>query len=195
MRGVLIFALFAIAARSESAVAQSGDSDGAALLARSGCAACHGSDGRGTAVAPGIADSALDLARFVAAVRAPRGTMPPYDADVLSDEQVAAIRAHLVAAGPRPRPSGDVQAGGERFESAGCYSCHSNQGQGVLHGPRIGPMPIRWERFAWYVRQPAGQMPPYSDVVLSEGDLADIHAFLEARPRPRPLAELPLLAP
>jgi len=195
VRAVLVLALIVIAARSESAAAQGSDADGAALLARSGCGACHGGDGRGTAVAPGIADSALDLARFIAAVRTPRGTMPAYNADVLSDAQLEAIRAHLVAAGPRPRPSGNVQAGGERFESAGCYSCHSNQGQGVLHGPRIAPAPIRWERFAWYVRQPAGQMPPYSDVVLSEGDLADIYAFLEARPQPRPLAELPLLAP
>jgi len=194
-RSLIAAAALTLAMLPKAVFAQRNDADGAALFARSGCSACHGADGRGSSLAPGIADASLELSRFTASVRAPRGTMPAYAASVLTDDDVAAIRAHLAGLAPQPRPTGDAQAGGQRFESAGCYSCHSNQGQGVLHGPRIAPAPIRWERFTWYVRHPVGQMPPYSDVVLSDADLADIYAFLESRPRPQPLEQLPLLAP
>lgn len=195
IRALFACGVLALAMESGPAAAQASNEDGAALLARSGCSACHGADGRGTSLAPGIADASLDLQRFIAAVRAPRGTMPAYTSGVLSDDDIEAIRDHVVAVGPRTRPAGNAQAGGERYERVGCYSCHSNQGQGVMHGPRIAPAPIRWERFTWYVRQPPGQMPPYSEVVISDTELSDIYAFLESRPQPRPVDELPLLAP
>ena len=195
MRVLIATGALMLAMQSSPVTAQGNDENGAALLARSGCGACHGTDGRGTPLAPGIADQTLALQRFTAAVREPRGTMPPYGPEALSDADIAAIRAHLVSQGPRRQPSGDAQAGGIHFESVGCYSCHSNQGQGVLHGPRIAPNPIRWERFTWYVRQPPGQMPPYSEVVLSESELADIYEFLQARPQPPSWNEVPLLAP
>ena len=38
-------------------------------------------------------------------------------------------------------------------------------------------------------------MPPYTAVVLSDQDLADIYAFLEARPKPPAVNSIPLLAP
>ena len=195
MRALVASGMLVLAMHSGPAAAQASNNDGAALLARSGCTACHGADGRGTALAPGITDSSLDLERFIAAVRAPRGTMPAYAPVVLSDDDIETIRDQLVAVGPQTRPAGNAQAGGERYERVGCYSCHSNQGQGVMHGPRIAPSPIRWERFTWYVRQPSGQMPPYSAAVLSDQDLADIHEFLATRPEPQPVSDILLLAP
>jgi mono/diheme cytochrome c family protein len=92
-------------------------------------------------------------------------------------------------------PVGRVARGGEIYERVGCYSCHSNQGQGIMHGPRIAPNPIRWGRFVWYIRHPSGQMPPYSPDVLSDRDLADIYAFLRRRTQPQPVESIPLLAP
>jgi hypothetical protein len=38
-------------------------------------------------------------------------------------------------------------------------------------------------------------MPPYAEAVLSDQDLADIYAFLESRPVPRPASDIALLAP
>jgi mono/diheme cytochrome c family protein len=43
------------------------------------------------------------------------------------------------------------------------------------------------------VRKPANQMPPYTEKVVSDSDLADIHAFLRSLPQPRPAREIPLL--
>ena len=38
-------------------------------------------------------------------------------------------------------------------------------------------------------------MPPYTDKVLSNQELADIYAFLQARPRPPAVDTIPQLAP
>jgi len=178
-----------------SAMAQSAARDGLALFGQLGCAGCHGDAGSGSALAPSIAGARISEAEFLAAVRNARGAMPSYSADVLTDADLAALRAALAAQPAQAIPSGRPEAGAVRFEQVGCYSCHSNQGQGGTQGPRIGPRPIRWERFTWYVRHPTGQMPPYSVAVVTDQDLADIHAFLASRPEPRPLSDLPLLAP
>lgn len=187
--------MLAVLLLAAGASAQGPAQEAAATFAALGCAGCHGAGGRGSALAPAIAGSALDLAQFGAAVRAARGAMPAYDEQILPDGVVAALHAYLGGQPGIARPAGRAGLGAELYERVGCYSCHSNQGQGVLHGPRIAPQPVRWERFRWYVRQPSAQMPPYSEAVLSEQDLADIYAFLETRPAPPPLSDLPLLAP
>ena len=46
-------------------------------------------------------------------------------------------------------------------------------------------------RFSRYVRQPTGQMPPYTAKVVSDADLANIYAFVAARPAPQ--SKIPLL--
>jgi hypothetical protein len=38
-------------------------------------------------------------------------------------------------------------------------------------------------------------MPPYTEKVLSAQDMADIYAFVRARPRPPAVSAIPLLAP
>jgi mono/diheme cytochrome c family protein len=38
--------------------------------------------------------------------------------------------------------------------------------------------------FSRYVRAPRQQMPPYTDRILSDADLADIYAFVQSRPKP-----------
>ena len=175
--------------------AQATSEQGSALLASSGCAACHGPEGIGTALAPPIVGSTLTQEAFRAGVRTARGAMPSYSVEVLSEDALDALYAYVSARHEGDAPVGRVDRGGELYERVGCYSCHSNQGQGIMHGPRIGPDPIRWARFVWYVRHPSGQMPPYSSTVLNDQDLADLHAFLAARPRPQPVESIPLLAP
>jgi ubiquinol-cytochrome c reductase cytochrome c subunit len=92
-------------------------------------------------------------------------------------------------------PSGNAQHGQKIFADYGCYQCHGREAQGGLGtgAPRLGPRPIAFVAFTRYVRQPAGQMPPYTSKVVSDQDLADIYAFLQARPQPPPAKSIPLL--
>jgi mono/diheme cytochrome c family protein len=88
-----------------------------------------------------------------------------------------------------------ADVGAALYKKNGCYECHVNDGQGGPQGPRLGPNPIPFPRFVAYVRNPTGDMPPFTAKVISDQDLASIYAFLQARPTPPPVKDIPLLAP
>ena len=89
-------------------------------------------------------------------------------------------------------PSGTADAGKKLFVADGCYQCHGYEAQGSsATGPRLGPRPIAVAAFSRYVRQPTGQMPPYTAKVVSDTDLANIYAFVQSRPEPA--KDIPLL--
>jgi ubiquinol-cytochrome c reductase cytochrome c subunit len=91
-------------------------------------------------------------------------------------------------------PAGNADAGKKLFVSVGCYQCHGYEAQGSnATGPRLGPRPMAFAAFSRYVRQPSGQMPPYTAKVVSDADLANIYAFIQSRPEPP--KEIPLLKP
>jgi len=92
-------------------------------------------------------------------------------------------------------PPGRVDAGGVLYKKVGCYQCHANEAQGGLSGPRIGPNVVPIARFSDYIRKPTGEMPPYTAKVLTDRDIADIYAWVQARPRPPAVNTLPQLAP
>lgn len=176
--------------------------NGAAAFPKVGCDKCHGAQGQGTAAAPSLATSVLPIKDFIAYVRKPSGTMPAHSPQIVSDTTLTDIYAFVhqrqagqPAAAPAPAPAGRVDAGAKLYGTVGCYQCHSNEGQGGVQGPRIGPNPIPFARFSAYIRNPTGDMPPYTAAVLSNQDLADIYAFLAARPQPPALNSIPLLAP
>jgi ubiquinol-cytochrome c reductase cytochrome c subunit len=80
-------------------------------------------------------------------------------------------------------PAGNADEGKKLFIADGCYQCHGYEAQGSsATGPRLGPKPIAFATFTRYVRAPSGQMPPYTAKVVSDGDLANIYAFLQSRP-------------
>jgi len=90
--------------------------------------------------------------------------------------------------------SGDARNGRKLFENYGCYQCHGREAQGGLGtGPRLGPKPIAFTALQRYVRQPTGQMPPYTAKVVSDKDLADIYAFLQSVKQPPPVKDILLL--
>jgi mono/diheme cytochrome c family protein len=90
---------------------------------------------------------------------------------------------------------GDAVSGKRIYSSHGCYECHGGQGQGsTLSGPRVGPDPIPFSAFVEYLRQPAGQMPPYTARVISDGEIANIYAFLESLPKPASAQSIRLLS-
>ncbi len=114
----------------------------------------------------------------------------------------ALILARLGAGAQAPGPAakaetaraGNAQNGKQIFTSFGCYECHACEGQvSSVAGPRIGPHPIPFSAFVRYVRQPAGEMPPYTSKVVSESELADIYAFLQSLPEPPAAKSIRLL--
>ncbi len=91
-------------------------------------------------------------------------------------------------------PSGNAQRGKQLFQNDGCYQCHGREAQGGQGtGPRLAPRPLAFAALSKYVRQPTGQMPPYTAKILPDQDLADIYAFLRAQPEPPPAKNIPLL--
>lgn len=99
---------------------------------------------------------------------------------------VAAREANAQGASPKSTaaPAGDTKKGKQLYASDGCFECHGSVGQGTSAGLRIGPPRLSFEALSRYVRQPTGQMPPYTAKVLSEAELADVYAFLQSVPEP-----------
>ena len=88
-----------------------------------------------------------------------------------------------------------VENGKEAFVKHGCWQCHGFVGQGGVAGPKLAPEPIPAEAFTAFVRTTNRAMPPYSEAILPNDDLADIHAFLTAVPKPKDYKSIPLLNP
>ena len=94
---------------------------------------------------------------------------------------------------PAPSPSPGVGVAGANsiekgrlgFVKVGCAQCHGREAQGSpTTGPRLGPNGLPYAAFARYVRTPRLQMPPYTEKILSDADLADLYAFVQSRPKP-----------
>jgi len=105
----------------------------------------------------------------------------------------AGAQAQAGAQSGQAAPAGNAEKGKQLYTNYGCYQCHGREAQGGVAGPRIGPNPIPLPALTRYVRQPAGQMPPYTEKVVTDAELADIHAFLRSLPQPKPVREIPLL--
>lgn len=179
--------------------------NGKKVFEKLGCFRCHGSAGEGMsqtgkqAGSPKIAATKLSLRDFLQSVRKPRGQMPPFLATQVSDEELSDVYAFLESAASQPRlalPSSASSKDGEHLYTAfGCYECHGYQGQGSVQtgGSRIGPPQIPYSGFVAYIRQPAGEMPPYTSKALSDAQLADIYVFLQSRPQAAPSKSIPQL--
>jgi ubiquinol-cytochrome c reductase cytochrome c subunit len=87
-----------------------------------------------------------------------------------------------------------VENGKRLYTNDGCYECHGRAGQGALSsGPRIGPNPPALGFFVAYVRHPSGQMPPYTEKVISDAELNDIHEYLKSLPPAPAVQSIPIL--
>jgi mono/diheme cytochrome c family protein len=86
----------------------------------------------------------------------------------------------------------NAQNGKKLFDSYGCYQCHDHDGHGGA-GARLAPNPIPFANFSKYVRQPTGDMPPYTKKVVTDQELADIYAYLKTIPAPPAAKSVPIL--
>jgi mono/diheme cytochrome c family protein len=108
---------------------------------------------------------------------------------------LAAVAASL-ALGQVPALAASAENGKVAFVKHGCWQCHDFEGQGSVAtsgGRVIADTPLPFDAFKAYVRDPGGSMPPFHAEVLSDSDLADIYAYLESLPKPRPAKDIPLL--
>jgi mono/diheme cytochrome c family protein len=69
------------------------------------------------------------------------------------------------------------------FMRAGCWQCHGTVGQGGVTGPKLAPDPLPFDTLSSFVRTTSRAMPPYSEQILPDNDLADIYAYLQSIPK------------
>ena len=106
---------------------------------------------------------------------------------------IAAAIVSLVALAAAQPPAASAENGKKLYMKHTCYFCHGTAGQGSLAGARLAVVARNLQGFTRYVRQPSGQMPAYTEKILSDQELADIFAYLRALPTAKPAREIPLL--
>src|SRR5215207_1041121 len=94
----------------------------------------------------------------------------------------AALFAGAAAIGA-PAPQGDAVKGKITFLKYGCYTCHGYEGQGAAAtGKKLAPNPLAYPAFSGFVRNTNRDMPPFTEKILPDPDLMDIHAYLRSIP-------------
>ena len=101
-----------------------------------------------------------------------------------------AVAMALVAAPAfaQDAPKGDAAHGKQLYLKTGCFECHGRAGQGGAFNkpaPILAQTKLPFEGFEMQLRNPADDMPAYSDKLMSQKDLADIYAFLQSLSGPR----------
>jgi mono/diheme cytochrome c family protein len=97
------------------------------------------------------------------------------------------------AARAQDAPPGDAVEGKRPYLAVGCFTCHGRSGQG---GAMNGPVPalaktaMPFDGFKGQLRQPADEMPAYSEKVMTDKQIADIYAFVESLPGRRPTKDM-----
>lgn len=109
---------------------------------------------------------------------------------------VFALAALAASLGAGSAPAASAEKGKDAFMKFGCWQCHGTEGQGsaaTSAGKVLAPDPLPLENFVAFVRSSDRAMPPYSEKVLSNEDLADMHAYLSTIPKPKDVKSIPLL--
>ena len=89
--------------------------------------------------------------------------------------------------------TGDAANGKKLFLRDGCYQCHGYGGQGGAAGARIAAIGLNAQGLIRYVRAPGGQMPAFTDKVISDQELTDVWAYLQTMPKAKAAKDIPLL--
>jgi mono/diheme cytochrome c family protein len=92
--------------------------------------------------------------------------------------------------------AGSPEKGKVAIVKHGCFQCHGTVGQGAAresNGKVLYNTALPLEAFTSFVRTTNRAMPPYSEKILSNDDLADIYAYLESLPKPADYKTIPLL--
>ncbi|RYE04417.1 MAG: cytochrome c [Sphingomonadales bacterium] len=105
---------------------------------------------------------------------------------LLTFAPIAAVAAAPLVA-QDAAPATNAERGAKVYYETGCYACHGTVGQGGgISGPALGPNLLPYEAFAAQLREPAATMPRYGKEVMSDEEIADIHAYLSGIPKGAP---------
>lgn len=85
------------------------------------------------------------------------------------------------------------EKGKQLFVKNGCWQCHGFVGQGGIAGPALAPNVMPLEAMSNFIRNSNRSMPAYSEAILSNADLSEIHAYLASIPKPPDPKSIPLL--
>ena len=91
----LVFSLLLSLAFNSFALAAGSAEKGKAGYVKHGCWQCHGFAAQGAVTGPKLAPNPMAFEAFQAFVRFTKGAMPPYQAAILSNEDLADIYAYL----------------------------------------------------------------------------------------------------
>ena len=88
----------------------------------------------------------------------------------------------------------DAAKRGERaFMAYHCYACHGTQGNGGPAAyPKLAPNPIPVEAIRAELRT-TNAMPRYTESMVTDAEIADIHAYLASIPQGPKAADIPAL--
>src|SRR5262245_29737593 len=89
-------------------------------------------------------------------------------------------------------PQGNAANGKKLFETVGCFQCHGYAGQGGAAGPKLIDPPA-FPAFIVQLRTPRQVMPPYTERVLTDQQVADIYAHVKTFPLPPDPASISIL--
>jgi mono/diheme cytochrome c family protein len=109
---------------------------------------------------------------------------------------LAAASLSLTEARAQEVPKGDPANGKKVYLADGCFQCHGRVGQGGLMtgaAPILAQTKMPYAAYKRQLRNPINDMPPYSEKLLSEQDVADIYAYLQSVPGRRPVKDIPIL--
>lgn len=166
-------------------------------LFATGCASCHGSDGKGVITSDGeVRGPSLEHSGEAAAFyQLSTGRMPLADTHdsptrtrpSYNDEDIAALVAYVGSLGDGPKlpkiklDNTDLAAGGEVFRG-NCAPCHSASGSGgALSYGRAAPTltDATPEQVGAAVRSGPGQMPVFGPDQLSNKQLNNVTAYVQ----------------
>jgi ubiquinol-cytochrome c reductase cytochrome c subunit len=102
------------------------------------------------------------------------------------------LAAAAVSAQAPAAPASGTAHGKELYLKYSCYACHGYDGHGGA-GARLVPLAMTVTGFTAYVHNPR-RMPPYTDKVLSDAQLADLFAYIKSLPVSPPADQIPLLS-
>jgi len=108
---LLPLVIFGITVLAQTKIADPKGADaanGKRLFERNGCYQCHGYWGQGGNAGARLAQTRLTLVAFSALVRnPPSGSMPPFRAKVMSDQELADVYAYIKTI-PEHKPAKDI---------------------------------------------------------------------------------------
>jgi ubiquinol-cytochrome c reductase cytochrome c subunit len=103
IRNMIVIVVFVAA----SLCAQGNAENGKRQFVKLGCYTCHGYQGQGGGAGAKLAPHPIAAANLIAYVRHPAGSMPPFTAKVVSDQELMDIHAYLASV-PAPPPAKDI---------------------------------------------------------------------------------------